>query len=161
VIKLLGSGEYIAELPEGSAPGHFGLAVKDYVHSTAPNRRYPDLVSQRLLKAALAGKPVPDSKAELEVLGAHCTAAEDAAKKVERQVGKSAAALLLESRIGEQFDSIGTGAAAKGTWVRLLTVPVEGKLVGGFEGIDVGDRIRVQLTFVDVQRGFIDFRKIS
>ena len=161
VIKLLGSGEYIAELPEGNAPGHFGLAVKDYVHSTAPNRRYPDLLTQRLLKAALEGKPVPYSKDELEVLAAHCTEAEDAAKKVERQVGKSAAALLLESRIGEQFDSIVTGAAAKGTWVRLLTMPVEGKLVGGFEGIDVGDRIRVQLTSVDVQRGFIDFRRIN
>ena len=161
VIKLLGSGEYIAELPEGKAPGHFGLAVQDYVHSTAPNRRYPDLVTQRLLKAALEGKPVPYNQNDLEVLAAHCTAAEDAAKKVERQVGKSAAALLLASRIGEQFDSIVTGAAAKGTWVRLLAMPVEGKLVGGFEGIDVGDRIRVQLTSVDVQRGFIDFRSIN
>ncbi len=161
VIKLLGSGEYIAEPPEGSGPGHFGLAVKDYVHSTAPNRRYPDLVTQRLLKAALEGKPVPYGKDELEVLAAHCTKAEDAAKKVERQVGKSAAALLLESRIGEEFDSLVTGAAAKGTWVRLLTIPVEGKLVGGFEGVDVGERIRVQLTSVDVQRGFIDFRRIN
>lgn len=161
VIKLLGPGEYIAELPEGNAIGHFGLAVKDYVHSTAPNRRYPDLVTQRLLKAALAGKPVPYIKDELEVLAAHCTEAEDAAKKVERQVGKSAAALLLESRIGEQFDAIVTGAAAKGTWVRLLTLPVEGKLVEGVEGIDVGDRIRVQLTSIDVQRGFIDFRRIN
>jgi exoribonuclease-2 len=161
VIKLLGSGEYIAELPEDNPPGHFGLAVKDYVHSTAPNRRYPDLLIQRLLKAALEGKPVPYSKAELDVLAAHCTEAEDAAKKVERQVGKSAAALLLESRIGEQFDSIVTGAAAKGTWVRLLTIPVEGKLVSGFEGVDVGDRVRVQLASIDVQRGFIDFRKIN
>jgi exoribonuclease-2 len=160
VIKLLGSGEYIAELPEGNAPGHFGLAVKDYVHSTAPNRRYPDLITQRMLKAALENKPVPYSKDELDVLAAHCTEAEDAAKKVERQVGKSAAALLLESRIGEQFDSIVTGAAAKGTWVRLFSMPVEGKLVDGFEGIDVGDLIRVQLTSIDVQRGFIDFRRI-
>ena len=161
VIKLLGSGEYTAELPEENAPDHFGLATKDYVHSTAPNRRYPDLLTQRLLKAALEGKPVPYSKDELDVLAVHCTEAEDAAKKVERQVGKSAAALLLQSRIGEQFDSIVTGAAAKGTWVRLLTIPVEGKLVAGFEGVDVGDRIRVQLTSVDVQRGFIDFKKIN
>jgi len=161
VIKLLGSGEYIAELPEENAPGHFGLATKDYVHSTAPNRRYPDLLTQRLLKAALEGMPMPYRKDELDVLAAHCTEAEDAAKKVERQVGKSAAALLLESRIGEQFDSIVTGASEKGTWVRLLTMPVEGKLVGGFEGIDVGDRVRVQLTSIDVQRGFIDFRKIN
>jgi exoribonuclease-2 len=159
VIKLLGAGEYIAELPDGGVSGHFGLAVKDYGHSTAPNRRYPDLLTQRLLKAALDGKPVPYSKDELDVLAAHCTRAEDAANKVERQVEKSAAALLLEARIGEQFDSIVTGASEKGTWVRLLTVPVEGKLVHGFEGADVGDRVRVQLISVDVEKGFIDFRK--
>lgn len=161
VIKLLGAGEYIAELSDGDVPGHFGLAVKDYAHSTAPNRRYPDLLTQRLLKAALEGKPVPYSKDELDVLATHCTQAEDAAKKVERQVGKSAAALLLKSRIGEQFDSIVTGASEKGTWVRLLTVPVEGKLVQGFEGMDVGDRLRVKLTSVDVQQGFIDFKKVN
>ena len=161
VIKLLGAGEYIAEPPEGDAQGHFGLAVKDYTHSTAPNRRYPDLLTQRLLKAAVEGKPTPYRKDELDVLAAHCTEAEDAATKVERQVGKSAAALLLESRIGEQFDSIVTGASEKGTWVRLLTIPIEGKLVQGFEGMDVGDRIRVKLTSVDVQQGFIDFRKVS
>ena len=161
VIKLLGSGEYTAELPEDNAPGHFGLATKNYVHATAPNRRYPDLLTQRLLKAALEGKPAPYSKDELDALAVHCTEAEDAARKVERQVGKSAAALLLEARIGEQFDSIVTGAAAKGTWVRLLTIPVEGKVVSGFEGLDVGDRTRVQLISVDVQRGFIDFKKIN
>jgi len=161
VIKLLGSGEYIVELPDGNVPGHFGLAVKDYAHSTAPNRRYPDLLTQRLLKAALEGKPVPYRKDELDVLAAHCTEAEDAANKVERQVGKSAAALLLESRIGEQFDSIVTGASEKGTWVRLLEMPVEGRVVHGFEGVDVGNRIRVQLISVDVEKGYIDFRKIS
>ncbi len=161
MIKLLGRGEYVAELPGENAPGHFGLAVKDYVHSTAPNRRYPDLLTQRLLKAALEGQPVPYGKDELAALAAHCTAAEDAAQKVERQVGKAAAALLLASRIGEQFDAVVTGAAPKGTWVRLLTVPVEGKLVSGFAGLDVGDRLRVELTSVDVQRGFIDFRKIN
>jgi exoribonuclease-2 len=161
VIKLLGAGEYIAELPEEDAPGHFGLAVKDYAHSTAPNRRYPDLLTQRLLKAALEGKPVPYTKDELDVLAAHCTEAEDAAKKVERRVEKSAAALLLESRIGEKFDSIVTGASEKGTWVRLFKVPVEGKLISGFEGVDVGDRIRVKLTSVDVQQGFIDFKNVD
>jgi VacB/RNase II family 3'-5' exoribonuclease len=161
VIKLLGNGEYIAELPEGNAPGHFGLAVKDYAHSTAPNRRYPDLLTQRLLKAALDGKPAPYNKDQLDELAAHCTEAEDAVNKVERQVGKSAAALLLESRIGEQFDSIVTGASEKGTWVRLLSVPVEGKVVQGFDGLDVGNRVRVQLISVDVQRGFIDFRRIN
>jgi exoribonuclease-2 len=164
IIKLLGAGEYIAELPGDTAlrtpfAGHFGLAVKDYSHSTAPNRRYTDLITQRLLKAAIEARPCPYSKDELDVLAKHCTEEEDAANKVERQVGKSAAALLLESRIGEQFDAIVTGASSKGTWVRLLILPVEGKLVHGFEGMDVGDRIRVQLTFTDVERGYIDFRK--
>jgi len=161
VIKLLGNGEYIAELPEGNAPGHFGLAVKDYAHSTAPNRRYPDLLTQRLLKAALADHPVPYRIDELDELAAHCTAAEDAATKVERQVEKSAAALLLESRIGEQFDSIVTGASEKGTWVRLLSLPVEGKLVQGFDGVDVGDRMHVQLIDTNVERGYIDFKKVN
>ncbi len=161
VIKLLGNGEYVAELPEGNAPGHFGLAVKDYSHSTAPNRRYPDLLTQRLLKAAIAGQPVPYTKDELDVLAAHCTAAEDVATKVERQVEKSAAALLLESRIGEQFDAIVTGASEKGTWVRILSLPVEGKLVQGFAGVDVGDRLRVQLIETDIEQGFIDFKKVN
>lgn len=161
VIKLLGAGEYVAEMPDGDVPGHFGLAVKDYGHSTAPNRRYPDLLTQRLLKAALESKPVPYRKNELDLLATHCTEAEDAANKVERQVAKSAAALLLESRIGEQFDSIVTGASEKGTWVRLLGVPIEGKLVHGFEGVDVGDRIRVQLISVEIEKGFIDFKKIG
>ncbi|MFZ3079985.1 MAG: RNB domain-containing ribonuclease [Bellilinea sp.] len=160
VIKLLGAGEYIAELPDGNVQGHFGLAVKDYGHSTAPNRRYPDLLTQRLLKAALQDQSAPYGIEELNDLAAHCTEAEDAANKVERQVEKSAAALLLESRIGQKFDSIVTGASEKGTWVRLLTVPVEGKLVHGFEGLDVGDRVRVQLSSVDIEKGFIDFRKI-
>ncbi|HSB66962.1 MAG TPA: RNB domain-containing ribonuclease [Anaerolineales bacterium] len=161
VIKLLGNGEYIAELPEGNAPGHFGLAVKDYAHSTAPNRRYPDLLTQRLLKAALADQAVPYKIDELDELAAHCTAAEDAATKVERQVEKSAAALLLESRIGEQFDAIVTGASEKGTWVRLLSLPIEGKLVQGFDGVDVGDRISVQLIDTNVERGYIDFKKVN
>jgi ribonuclease R len=161
VIKLLGAGEYIAERPGDTAPGHFGLAVKDYAHSTAPNRRYTDLITQRLLKAAIEGRPLPYSKDELDVLAAHCTEEEDAANKVERQVEKSAAALLLESRIGEQFDAIITGASAKGTWARLFTVPVEGKLVDGFEGMDVGDRLVVQLISTDVERGYIDFKRVG
>jgi exoribonuclease-2 len=161
VIKLLGAGEYTAELPGEAAPGHFGLAVKDYSHSTAPNRRYTDLITQRLLKAAIEGKPSPYSADELVVLATHCSKEENVANKVERQVGKSAAALLLESRIGEQFDAIVTGAAAKETWVRLLKVPIDGKLAQGFEGIDVGDRVRVQLISVDVERGFIDFKRVT
>jgi VacB/RNase II family 3'-5' exoribonuclease len=161
VIKLLGAGEYVAELPGDTSPGHFGLAVKDYTHSTAPNRRYTDLITQRLLKAALEGRPSPYNGDELDSLATHCTHEENAANKVERQVAKSAAALLLESRVGEQFDAIVTGAADKGTWVRLLALPVEGKLARGFEGLDVGHRIRVQLVSVDVGRGFIDFKRVG
>jgi len=161
VIKLLGAGEYMAELPGDTAPGHFGLAVKDYAHSTAPNRRYPDLITQRLLKAALEGDSWPYSRDELEALAKHCTEEEDAADKVERQVDKSAAALLLESRINEQFDALVTGASDQGTWVRLLPMPVEGKLVQGFDGLDVGDRVRVQLISINVERGFIDFKKVG
>ncbi|MCG6534736.1 MAG: RNB domain-containing ribonuclease, partial [Syntrophales bacterium LBB04] len=146
IIKLMGAGEYVAEFPGESAPGHFGLAVRDYTHSTAPNRRYPDLISQRLLKAVFEGKALPYSNDELDELAQHCTREEDVANKVERQVDKSAAALLLESRIGQKFDAIVTGAAAKGTWVRLLSMPVEGRLVRGFEGADVGHRMRVQLV---------------
>lgn len=160
IIKLMGSGEYVAGLPGGAAPGHFGLAVRDYTHSTAPNRRYPDLITQRLLKAAIEGHPSPFRIDELETLAKHCTDEEDAVNKVERQVTKSAAAMLLESRIGERFDAIVTGSGPKGTWVRLLKLPVEGKLAQESEGIDVGHRIRVQLIHVDVERGFIDFKGV-
>ncbi len=159
VIKLMGAGQYTVESPGDSAVGHFGLAVKDYAHSTAPNRRYPDLITQRLLKAAMAGRPSPYENGELETLAKHCTQEEDAANKVERQVKKSAAAILLESRIGENFDAIVTGASDKGTWVRLLHPPIEGKLVTGIEGMDVGHSLRVQLVRVDVERGFIDFKR--
>ncbi|MDO9065784.1 MAG: RNB domain-containing ribonuclease [Chloroflexota bacterium] len=158
IIKLLGPGEYVAELPGDQAEGHFGLAVKDYTHSTAPNRRFSDLITQRLLKAALTGGAAPYSMDDLTALAVHCTEQEDAINKVERQVSKSAAALLLESRIGEQFDALVTGASPKGTWARLLPLPVEGKVVQGFQGLDVGHRIRVQLVSVDVERGFIDLR---
>jgi exoribonuclease II len=125
------------------------------------DRRYPDLITQRLLKAALAGSAWPYRKDELDDLAKHCTEEEDAANKVERQVGKSAAALLLEARIGERFDAIVTGASDKGTWARLLDLPVEGKVVQGFEGLDVGDQVRVQLASINVERGFIDFKKIG
>jgi ribonuclease R len=161
VIKLMGAGEYVVELPGGEAAGHFGLAVRDYTHSTAPNRRYPDLITQRLLKAALAGGASPYGNDELQALAVHCTDAEDAAKKVERQVEKSAAAMLLEPRLGEQFEAIVTGASDKGTWVRLLHPPVEGRLVSGFKGVDVGDRLHVKLVHTDVERGFIDFDKVG
>ena len=161
VIKLLGAGEYVAEQQGTDPPGHFGLAVKDYAHSTAPNRRYPDLITQRLLKAAVAGRPAPYALDALEAIAARCTAQEDAANKVERQVGKSAAALLLASRIGDRFRALVTGASAKGTWARLLDVPAEGRVVRGFEGADVGDEIQVRLAAVDVERGFIDLERLA
>ena len=159
VLKLLGSGEYVVERPGGDAPGHFALAVKDYTHSTAPNRRYPDLVTQRLVKAVLAGKPAPYTEAELESVAARCTMCEDAANKIERQVRKSAAALLMQSRIGDRFEGVVTGASDKGTWVRLSDMHVEGRLVRGAQGLDVGDRVRVRLVEVDVDRGFIDLAR--
>jgi len=161
VVKLLGSGAYAVEKPGMRAEGHFGLAVKDYAHSTAPNRRYPDLVVQRLVKAALAKRPPPYSMAELDALALHCTQQEDNATKVERQVQKSAAALLLAPRIGTQFDAIVTGASAKGTWVRISSPTVEGRVVRGFEGLDVGDTVRVQLLRADATHGFIDFARVG
>jgi exoribonuclease-2 len=161
VIKLLGNGEYVAEMPGEEATGHFGLAVKDYTHSTAPNRRYPDLITQRLLKAAIEKRPVPYSLKELDSLAENCTRKEDIVAKVERQVAKSAAALLLESRIGEIFSAMVTGSSEKGTWVRLLDIPVEGMLKSGRKGIDVGDQITVELVSVDVALGFIDFKRVD
>ena len=161
IVKLLGPGEYVAEPPDGLAPGHFGLATKDYGHSTAPNRRYTDLITQRLVKAVLDGQKSPYALTELELLATHCTEQEDDAQKVERQVEKSAAALLLQSRIGEEFDGFITGASEKGTYVRLLSVPVEGRVMQGFQGIDVGDRVRVRLLSADVERGFIDFGRVG
>ena len=157
VVKLLGRGEYAVQMPGRQAEGHFGLAVRDYTHSTAPNRRFPDLITQRLLKAALAGRPVPYGDGELGELARHCTEQEDDATKVERQVRKSAAALLLESHIGERFDASVTGASDKGTWARIERPAAEGKVVRGSKGLRVGDRVRVELLETDVERGFIDF----
>jgi exoribonuclease-2 len=157
VVKLMGAGEYVVEPPGGAPIGHFGLAVRDYTHSTAPNRRFPDLVTQRLLKAALAGRPSPYANEDLAALATHCTAQEDAANRVERQVRKSAAALLLEGRVGDRFDGVVTGASEKGTWVRVFDPPVEGRVVAGSRGLEVADRVRVRLVGTDVERGFIDF----
>jgi exoribonuclease-2 len=157
VIKLLGRGEYVVHEPGSIADGHFGLAVRDYAHSTAPNRRYPDVITQRLVKTALVGRGTAYGVDELGELAQHCTAQEDAAKKVERQIAKSAAAMLLESRIGERFDGIITGAKEKGVWVRIFKPPVEGRVVEGGKRFDVGDRVTVRLVEVDVVRGYIDF----
>jgi VacB/RNase II family 3'-5' exoribonuclease len=157
IIKLLGPGEYVLELPGAAVAGHFGLAVRDYAHSTAPNRRYPDVLTQRLVKAALAGRPPPYANGELAALAQHCTEQEDAAKKVERQVEKSAAAILLSASLGREFDATVTGASDKGTWVRISAPPVEGRLDRGPAGLQVGDRLRVRLVSTDVERGFIDF----
>jgi exoribonuclease-2 len=156
IVKLLGRGEYVLEIP-GQAPlGHFGLAVRDYSHSTAPNRRYPDLITHRLLKTALSGAAPPPLE-DLEALAAHCTERENEADKVERQVRKSAGAALLSNRIGEVFDAIVTGASDKGTWIRVIRPPVEGKVVRGEKGLDVGDRCRAKLVEVSVPNGWIDF----
>lgn len=157
VLKLMGAGEYTVDLPGQPAPGHFGLAAENYTHATAPNRRYPDLITQRLVKAALAGERSPYEDGTLEELARHCTRKEDDARKVERQVSKSAAALLLAGRIGDTFEAVVTGASKKGIWVRTCRHPVEGKLTRGGEGLDVGDRVRVRLVAVDVERGFLDF----
>jgi VacB/RNase II family 3'-5' exoribonuclease len=159
IVKLLGRGEYVYEAPGSAAPGHFGLAVRDYTHSTAPNRRYPDLVTQRLVKAALTGVKSPYSTQELTDLAAQCTKQEDAATKVERQVRKSAAAMVLAHRIGETFDGMVTGASDKGTYVRIFKPPVEGRVMGDTHGLDVGEKLRVKLTGTNVERGFIDFER--
>lgn len=159
IIKLLGPGEYSVGFPGESSFGHFGLAVRNYSHSTAPNRRYPDLITHRLLKAAMTGAELPYTGEELEALALHCTQKENDAKKVERQVSKSAAALVLEHHIGERYDGIVTGSAEKGTWVRIRHPHIEGRIVQGAEGLDVGQPVRVELLETDIERGYIDFRK--
>jgi exoribonuclease II len=161
VVKAMGAGEYVLEKTGEESVGHFGLAVRDYAHSTAPNRRYPDLITHRLLKAALAGSKQPYTDSELHALAEHCTTQEDAANKVERQVRKSAAACLLSSRIGDKFDGIVTGASEKGTWARIFRPPVEGKVVQNEENLDIGDRVRLKLINVNIERGFIDFVRIK
>ncbi len=161
VLKLLGSGEYVVDTPGAIPPGHFGLAVKDYTHSTAPNRRYPDLVTQRLLKSAISGMPVPYTMEQLRQLATYCTNKEDDVKKVERQVEKSANAILMQSRIGEIFEAIVSGASPKGTWIRLLHPHVEGKLVNGYKGLKVGQKLKARLTHINVESGYIDFEKVQ
>jgi VacB/RNase II family 3'-5' exoribonuclease len=160
VIKLIGPGEYVLERPGDPAPGHFGLAVQDYTHSTAPNRRFPDIVTQRLVKAMLAGQPNPYSDDELSAIAANCTEKGDAARKVEREMSKRLAAVALQHRIGAVFDAIVTGVTPTGTFVRVLQPRVDGLLAQGQQGVDVGDQFRVKLIRTDVQRGFIDFARV-
>ncbi len=161
VVKLLGPGEYTIEKPGTPSDGHFGLAVHDYTHSTAPNRRYADLVTQRLVKAVLRKASSPYSEEELRKIAAHCTEREDAARKVERKMRKVAAAVLLQSRIGDQFDAIVTGANPRGTFVRLLKPPADGLVVRGAQGLRVGEKVRVRLVSTEPERGFIDFARIG
>ena len=157
VIKLIGPGEYVLERPGDPEQGHFGLAVQDYTHSTAPNRRFADIVTQRLIKAMLAGKPGPYSDDGLAAIAKNCTVKEDAARKVEREMTKRLSAVAMSPRIGETFDAIVTGVTPHGTFVRVLKPHIEGMLAQGQQGLDVGDKVRVKLTRTDVQRGYIDF----
>ena len=157
VVKLIGPGVYEMHMPGTADTGHFGLATHDYTHATAPNRRFADLVTQRLLKAALAGAPSPYTSAELTTIAAHCTEREDAARKVERQVRKEAAAESVANRVGQSFDAIVTGVSPKGTFVRIVTPPIEGRVMRGEQGLDVGDKIRAKLLSTDPVHGFIDF----
>jgi len=159
IVKLLGAGEYTVEGAGAEGEGHFGLAVNDYSHSTAPNRRYADLIMQRLLKALVARRPTPYTEAELRDIAERCTEREDAARKVERLMRKAAAAVLLGERIGETFDAIVTGASDKGTYVRLIKPPAEGRVMRGELGMDVGDKVRVKLISTEPERGFIDFAR--
>jgi exoribonuclease-2 len=161
VVKLLGPGEYILDQPGVEEPGHFGLAVQDYTHSTAPNRRYADLVTQRIAKAVLAGNPPPYSDEALSAIARNCTVKEDAARKVERTVRKIAAAILLSHRIGQRFRAIVTGNKSSGTYVRVIDPPVEGRLMRGEKGVDVGDEIEVELLSTNPRRGFIDFGRVG
>jgi len=159
VIKLIGPGEYVLERPGDPEQGHFGLAVQDYTHSTAPNRRFADVVTQRLLKAYIAGASNPYSDGALAGIATNCTVKEDAAHKVEREMSKRLAAVAMSNRIGEVFDAIVTGVTPHGTFVRVLKPHIEGLLAQGHQGVDVGDKLRVKLTRTDVQRGYIDFER--
>ena len=158
VIKLIGPGEYVLERPGDPEQGHFGLAVQDYTHSTAPNRRFADIVTQRLIKSVLGGQPAPYSDDELTAIASNCTLKEDAARKVEREMSKRIAALAMSNKIGSTFDAIVTGVTPRGTFVRVLQPHIEGLLTQA-QGVDVGDKLRVKLTRTDVQRGFIDFAR--
>ena len=160
VLKLMGPGEYVLSRAGDSTQGHFGLAAHDYTHSTAPNRRYADLVTQRLLKAVAAKAPAPYTDGELDAIARNCTQKEDAARKVQRNMTKRIAAVAMQHRIGQTFSAVVTGVTPKGVFVRTLTPPVEGRLMRGEQGLDVGDRLQVKLLSADPSRGFIDYGRI-
>jgi exoribonuclease-2 len=157
ILKMLGPGDYLVEAPGLEQEGHFGLAVHDYTHSTAPNRRFPDLVTQRCLKSVASGEPAPYTREELETIAERCNRMESASRKVERLMRKVAAALLLSAHVGETFDAIVTGVTEKGTFARIIRPPADGRVVRGWQGLDVGDRVSVRLLSTDPARGFIDF----
>jgi len=161
VIKLMGPGEYVLEKPGDPEQGHFGLAVQNYTHSTAPNRRFADVVTQRLLKALLSNQSGPYTVDELEQIAKTCTVKEDAARKVEREMAKRIAAVAVSNRIGQTFDAIVTGVTQHGSFVRVLAPRVEGMLAEGAQGVDVGDRLKVKLIRTDPQRGYIDFARVA
>ncbi len=159
IVKALGPGEYVLQLPGEKGEGHFGLAVQDYTHSTAPNRRFADLITQRLVKAAFAGKPVPYTAAELTQIAERCTERAAAARKVERKMRKVAAAVLLRDQIGHEFNAIVTGVTEKGTFARVINPPVDGRVMRGEHGLRVGENVQVKLLSVEPERGFIDFAR--
>ena len=161
ILKMLGPGDYMVEAPGLEQPGHFGLAVHDYTHSTAPNRRFPDLVTQRCLKSLSSGTGAPYTREELEAIAERCNLMDSAARKVERQLRKSAAAILLNDRVGETFNAVVTGVKDRGTFARLTNPPVSGRIMRGERGLEVGDRVRVKLLSTDPERGFIDFACIG
>jgi exoribonuclease-2 len=157
IVKLIGAGEYVVQKPNAVADGHFGLAVRDYTHSTAPNRRYPDLIVQRMVKAALKSEKPPYTDEELAEIAEQCNERESAARKVERKMRKVIAASIMQSRIGETFDAIVTGVTSSGTFARILRPPVDGRIVQDERGLQVGEKIRVELLATNIHNGYIDF----
>jgi exoribonuclease-2 len=161
IIKLMGPGEYTVITPDDDPTGHFGLAVRDYTHSTAPNRRFPDIVTQRVLHAMMAGAPAPYSDGDLAAIATHCNEADKALRKIERTMQKRVAAVAMAHRIGEIFRGVVTGSSDKGVYVRVIDPPFEGRVIQNADGLDVGDRVSVKLLHTDPARAFIDFAKVS
>jgi exoribonuclease-2 len=161
VIKLMGPGEYLLMKPDDDPTGHFGLAARDYTHSTAPNRRFPDMVTQRVLHAMMRNEPPPYSDTDLAAIALHCNEADKALRKIERDMQKRVAAVAMASRIGEVFPGVVTGASDKGVYVRVIRPPFEGRVVQGNQGLDVGDKVNVKLIHTDPARAFIDFARVQ